>query len=74
MFLIFILNLLLPSFIYSEMNQKEIQNQTFWQWDLPSGSYRIHYIERGRGPRHVLLDILHNLNSLPLPLPLPLPY
>jgi hypothetical protein len=32
-----------------------MQSQTFWQWKLPSASYRIHYIEKGTGPRHVLL-------------------
>lgn len=39
---------------YFQETKKE-QNQTFWQWDSPSGSYRVHYIEKGAGPRHVLL-------------------
>lgn len=30
-------------------------SQTFWQWKLPSASYRMHYIEKGTGPRHILL-------------------
>lgn len=38
--------------MYSQPNQQEL---TFWQWDLPSRSHKIHYIERGRGPHHVLL-------------------
>jgi pimeloyl-ACP methyl ester carboxylesterase len=32
-----------------------MENQTFWQWNLPSVSYNIYYIERGTGPHHILL-------------------
>lgn len=34
---------------------KHMDNQTFWQWQSSSGSYAIHYIERGTGSRHILL-------------------
>lgn len=50
-----ILNLFINPFIHSQVDQKEQENQLFWQWDLPSGSYDIHYIEKGIGPRHILL-------------------
>lgn len=44
------------SFLNSQEHQKWMMNNpTFWQWNLPSGSYAIHYIEKGSGPRHVLL-------------------
>jgi pimeloyl-ACP methyl ester carboxylesterase len=31
------------------------ENGAFWQWDLPSGSHQIYYIEKGIGPHHLLL-------------------
>lgn len=49
-------SLFFPSSIQSKIAQKEGENPTFWQWNLPSGSYAVHYIERGKGPRHVMLQ------------------
>lgn len=53
--ILIILSSFFSSFLFAQMDQKEIIGHTFWQWKLPSDSYDIHYIERGEGPRHVML-------------------
>lgn len=39
----------------SSKNKSNLANPTFWQWNQPSGSYRVYFQERGAGDRHVLL-------------------
>lgn len=56
LFILSFLGLFLTSYIQTNRDQREAANPTFWKWDLPSGSYDIHYIERGSGPRHVVLQ------------------
>lgn len=54
-FFFLMISLVQPISLYSQVDHNEKSVKTFWQWKLPSGSQNIYYIEKGNGPRHILL-------------------
>lgn len=44
------------SSLHAKYELETNQDLTFWQWNSPLGSYAIHYIEKGSGPHHVILQ------------------
>lgn len=51
----------MPTLLDPIEQAKAKEGKTFWKWDSPYGSYHVHYIEKGNGPRHVLL--LHGFRA-----------